>query len=107
MTRRAKRPLPTGTRHKPRSPITNLDGFPGLKQVIREAREHLVFLQDNRVLDSLLKHQSRVEQPWPDIVSGITQQLEAFGFKTVSDIPSYYGIWKPKKGLLLHRWHNA
>jgi len=31
-----------------KKPVTEMDGFPGLKQAIREAREHLVFLHDDR-----------------------------------------------------------
>ena len=31
-----------------------MDGFPGLKQAIREAREHLVFLHDDRAPHGLL-----------------------------------------------------
>ena len=31
-----------------KKPVGEMDGFPGLKQAIKEAREHLVFLHDDR-----------------------------------------------------------
>ena len=99
-----------------KKPIGEMDGFPGLKQAIREAREHLVFLHDDRAPHGLFfvckrwyqKEMAQylgdnqvfegVQTPWPAIASQLEAQVDKFGFKPGKGIPYNYGIWKAKKG---------
>jgi hypothetical protein len=98
-----------------KKPIGEMDGFPGLKQAIREAREHLVFLHDDRAPHGLFfvckrwyqKEMAKylsdnqvfedVATPWPTIAAQLEAQVDKFGFKPGKGIPYNYGIWKAKK----------
>jgi len=96
-------------------PIGDMDGYPGIKQAIQEAKEHLVFLHDDRAPHGLFlvckrwyqkemaSHLSNsdvfvdVEEPWEDIHKHLKEVLKDFGFQAGTGIPYNYGIWKPKK----------
>ena len=98
-----------------KKPLGTLDGFPGLKQTIKEAREHLVFLHDDRAPHGLFLVCKRwyqremaqyltdtevfeeVGRPWDDVVADITKQVEDLGFKVGQGIPYNYGIWKARR----------
>ena len=96
-------------------PLGELDGFPGFRQAVREAREHLVFLHDDRAPHGLfivckrwyqkemaqyLEDTSVFEEdtrPWEEIATTLEAEIESFGFKAGRGIPYNYGIWKAKK----------
>ena len=97
-------------------PVGTMDGYPGLKQAIKEAQEHLVFLHDDRAPHGLFmvckrwyqqqmaSHLQDTEifqeepRPWKDIAAEVSQELKRLGFQAGTGIPYNYGIWKPKKG---------
>ena len=96
-------------------PLGHMDGFPGLKQAIQEARTHLVFTHDDRAPHGMslvckrwyqrqmalyLKDTEVFEEvlnPWEDVEAQVKTQVGAAGFKVGTGIPYNYGIWKPKK----------
>jgi hypothetical protein len=99
-----------------KKPLGEMDGFPGLKQAIKEAREHLVFLHDDRAPHGMFMVCKRwyqqemarylsdstifeeVPQAWDEVARMIAAQVERFSFKPGKGIPYNYGIWKAKKG---------
>ena len=98
-----------------KKPLGEMDGFPGLKQAIKEAREHLVFLHDDRAPHGLfmvckrwyqkematyLQDSSIFEEDartWEQVATSLEQDIESRGFKAGKGIPYNYGIWKAKK----------
>ena len=99
-----------------KKPITEMDGFPGLRQAIQEARKDLVFLHDDRAPHGLfvvckrwyqqqmaeyLADQEvfeRVDRPWEDIAKELATGLKRFGYELGDGVCYNYGIWKAKKG---------
>jgi hypothetical protein len=102
-------------RAQAKKPVGEMDGFPGLKQAIKEAREHLVFLHDDRAPHGMFlvckrwyqKEMAKylgdnevfedVQRPWDEVVKDVERQLNVIGFKPGKGIPYNYGIWKAKK----------
>ena len=99
-----------------------VEGFPGLRQAIAEARIHLVFLHDDRAPHGLfvvckrwyqremarylsdnsvfeevsLTWQQTLDLPAP-LGPGIKAKLLDFGYKCGDGVYYNYGIWKPRK----------
>ena len=98
----------------------DMDGFPGLRQAIAEARTHLVFLHDDRAHPEIFivckrwyqKEMAKyladgsvfddVSGSWEELISGTTglktTLQNVFGFRCGEGIVYNYGIWKPTKG---------
>ena len=97
-----------------KKPVGQMDGFPGLKQAIKEAREHLVFLHDDRAPHGLFMVCKRwyqkemakcltntevfeeVNRPWDEVAADVKKPVESLGFKAGKGIPYNYGSWKTK-----------
>ena len=80
-----------------KKPVGEMDGFPGLKQAIREAREHLVFLHDDRAphgffmvckrwyQKDMAKYLSdsevfeEIQRPWSEIAMEVAAQVKTLG----------------------------
>ena len=94
---------------------TDMDGYPGLRQQIQEARGHLVFLHDDRAPHGLFMvckrwYQRQMalyladtgvfaeeQQSWDAVVDAMKAKLKDWGFRAGEGITYNYGIWKPKK----------
>ena len=92
-----------------------IDGYPGLRQAILEAREKLVFLHDDRAPHGLFIVCKRSYQkcmahyladsavfeelptPWEEVMKGVKQFPKVKGFEFGEGLVYNYGIWKPKK----------
>ena len=91
------------------------DGYPGLRRVIREAHESLVFLLDDRAPHGIVVVCKRWYQQemakyltdnavfedtclsWSDIHRTAAEFNEKWGFATGNGVVYNYGIWKPTK----------
>ena len=92
-----------------------MDGYPGLRKAISEARTHLLFVHDDRAPHGLFifckrwyqrnmaeyLNNSSVFQPvaesWPQVAARLKSQLAPLGFEVGTGVPYNYGCWKPKK----------
>ena len=93
----------------------DIEGYPGLRQAIVDAKRDLVFLHDDRAPHGLFLVCKRwyqqqmaaylldntvfesVSGSWTEIMEPIGRQLTQWGFPVGSGIVYNYGIWKPRK----------
>ena len=92
-----------------------MDGFPGLRSAIQEAKQHLVFLSGDRAPHGIFVICKRwyqqqmaryltdtevfedVPTSWASVCDGLKEKLSHFGFKAGKGVIYNYGIWKPVK----------